>query len=220
MIKYCWHSQWNNQWPLIIVCIKGIIPGGVHIRFISIESYTLAIRKPCTCNSKKFYIINALDILLLVWSYLCCDVYMFIHKQFLWFTHSLRYRALYTYFANGDISNGVLNVLCVFLCHQSVITLLIVCFLFYSMSEKHAILERVKVRDINPFSWRVFFTWDFSVTSRSGVITKHKVLVRELRVCCDVCADVWVNASFIYILCLFSFPCRYKYIYIYTCIHF
>lgn len=49
------------------------------------------------------------------------------------------------------------------------------------MSEKHAILERVKIRDINPFSWRVFFTWDFSVTSRSGVITKHKVLVRELR---------------------------------------
>ena len=55
------------------------------------------------------------------------------------------------------------------------------CFV-YSMSEKHSILERVRIREVYPFSWRVFFTWDFSVTSRSGVITKHKVLIRELKV--------------------------------------
>lgn len=52
----------------------------------------------------------------------------------------------------------------------------------FSMSEKHAILERVKIRDVFPFSWRVFATWDFSVTSKSGVITKHKVLLREFKV--------------------------------------
>ena len=52
-----------------------------------------------------------------------------------------------------------------------------------SMGEKHAILERVRVRDVFPFSWRVFATWDFSVTSKSGVITKHKVLLREFNVC-------------------------------------
>ena len=63
--------------------------------------------------------------------------------------------------------------------------------LCYSMSEKHSILERVKIRDVYPFSWRVFFTWDFSVTSRSGVITKHKVLIRELRVCHDMCGWIY-----------------------------
>jgi len=56
-----------------------------------------------------------------------------------------------------------------------------------SMSEKHTILERVKIRDVFPFSWRVFATWDFSVTSKSGVITKYNVLRREFKVCAVAC---------------------------------
>jgi len=80
------------------------------------------------------------------------------------------------------------------------------------MSEKHALLERMKIRDVYPFSWRVFFTWDFSVTSRSGVITKHKVLIRELKVSNDhdVFVYVWVISLYnSYKPVWFLFPFHY-----------